>query len=367
MSKETMKIRHEDMVDFARGAAFLGTGGGGDPHIGRLFCENMIEKYGAPDILELEDVPDDFNLYTMAMMGAPTAIIEKLICGDDAELALETLEKHTGRKADAIIPVEIGGINSTLPIAIAAQRGLPIVNADGMGRAFPEIQMVSFNVYGVSISPLVITNEHMESVIIEAKDPKSAEDIGRSVAMQMGLSVMISAYPMTGAQAKHAAIPGTLKLALGIGQAIAEGRREGDPTETLLRYLKTTPYYQHCGILFEGKVVDLLRETTKGFAIGKCVLAPLSGNGSNLEVTFQNEFLVARQDGKVRAIVPDLICMVDTETAEPIPTEALKYGQRIRVIGTSVPPVMRTPEALEVFGPKGFGIDEPFQPIETLI
>lgn len=355
------------MEDFARGAAFLGTGGGGDPHSGRLFAETMMARHGAPEIVAVDDVPDDAVCFTIAMMGAPTVIVEKLFRGDDAELAVSRLEKYLGHKADFIAPIEIGGINSTLPLALAAQRGLPLVNCDGMGRAFPELQMVTYNVYGVSISPMAMANDHMEVGVFETSDAKSAEDIGRAVAMRMGLAVMLSSYPMTGAQLKQSAVRGTLTLALGIGQAIREGRRAGDPVGALLAYLRATDYYRHCAELFDGKIVDLTRETTRGFSIGRAKFEALDGSGRTMDVTFQNEHLVAREDGKVRTIVPDLICMVDRETAEPITTEALKYGQRIKVIGVSAPGIMRTPEALDCFGPKAFGIDDPFTPIEELV
>jgi DUF917 family protein len=64
------------------------------------------------------------------------------------------------------------------------------------------------------------------------------------------------------------------------------------------------------------------------------------------------------------AIVPDLICVVDHETAEPITTEGLRYGQRVRVLGISTPDMMRTPAALDAFGPTAFGLSEPFTPVE---
>src|SRR5690606_73537 len=152
-----------------------------------------------------------------------------------------------------------------LPLAVAARRGLPVIDADGMGRAFPEIQMVTYNVYGVPIAPVVIANDHLESVVIESPDPKSVEDIGRAVAIRMGLSVMVSCYPMSGADVKRTAVAGTLSLALGIGRAIRIGRQGDDPVEALLAYLRTTDYYNKCAVLFDGKVADLLRETTRGF------------------------------------------------------------------------------------------------------
>lgn len=362
-----MKITLADMDDLARGAAFLGTGGGGDPYCGRLFAQHMMRSHGEPDLVQVQDLPDGANCFMVAMMGAPTVIVEKLMNGKDAELAVSRLEEATGRKADYIIPAEIGGINSTLPIAFAAQRGLPIIDADGMGRAFPEIQMATFNVYGVPVCPVALANDHMESVVIQTADAKSAEDIGRAVAMRMGLAVMFSGYVMTGAQVKHAAVPHTISLAVGIGRAIREGRHEGEPVEATLRYLRSTEYYKHCNVIFDGKVMDLLRETTRGFSIGKCVLEALDGSGKTMEVTFQNEHLVARIDGKVRTIVPDLICMVDRETAEPITTEGLRYGQRLKVIGVSAAPQMRTPQALAVFGPQAFGLKDDFTPIEELL
>ena len=85
-----------------------------------------------------------------------------------------------------------------------------------------------------------------------------------------------------------------------------------------------------------------------------------------VKITFQNEFLIAHKGNTVLAIVPDLICMIDSETAEPIPVESLKYGQRVNVLGISAAPIMRTPESLAVFGPQVFGLKDKFVPIEEL-
>ena len=361
-----MKLTVKDLVDVGRGAAFLGTGGGGDPYVGRMLATSAIQEFGMPEIVEPDDLADDAEVCTVAMLGAPTVLIEKAACGDDVDLVISRLEKYTGKKMDAILPVEIGGVNSMLPIMAAARSGLPLVNADGMGRAFPEIQMVSFNVYGVSCTPLVVADDHLNTLVVETGSAKRAEDLVRVVSIEMGCSVILSSYPMTGADVKRTAVKGTMTLALEIGRAIARGRHSGNPVDELVNYLRTTEYYNQCKVLFDGKVTDLRRETTRGFAIGHCQIAALDGSGRTMEVTFQNEHVVAREDGKVRAIVPDLICMVDSETAEPIPVEALKYGQRIKVLGVSAPPILRTPESLAIMGPQAFGLDEPFVRLEDL-
>jgi uncharacterized protein len=361
-----MKIERDMLEDFARGAAFLGTGGGGDPYIGRLLCARAIDVYGAPDMIGLEELRDDANVFQIAGMGAPTVLVEKMFSLEDAHLAVSKLESFLDRKADAIIAAECGGINATLPIAYAAMRHLPLVDADGMGRAFPAIHMVSFNVYGVACTPMVIANEHGETAIIEAANAKAAEEMGRPLVVQMGAHAMLSSYPMTGAQAKRTAVPATMSAAYGIGRAIAKGRKSGEPVEALVAYLRTTKYYHHAKTIFDGKIVDLKRETTRGWAIGRCVVAAADGSDSRCEVQFQNEHLCAWKNGRVAAIVPDLIAIVDRETAEPITTEGLRYGQRVKVIGASAAPCMRTPEALAVFGPKAFGLNHPFIPIEKL-
>ena len=361
-----MKLTVEDLVDVGRGAAFLGTGGGGDPYVGRMLATNAIQEYGMPEIIAADDLPDDAIACTVAMLGAPTVLIEKAACGDDVDLVISRMEKYSGRKIDAILPVEIGGVNSMLPIMAAARTGLPLIDADGMGRAFPEIQMVSFNIYGVSCTPVVMADDHLNSLVVETGSAKRAEDLVRVASIEMGCSVIISSYSMNGADVKRTAVKGTMTLALEIGRAIARGRHSGNPVDELVKYLRSTPYYNQCKVLFDGKVTDLRRETTRGFAIGHCRMSALDGSGRNMEVTFQNEHLVARENGRVRAIVPDLICMVDSETAEPIPVEALKYGQRIKVLGVSAPPILRSPEALAIVGPQAFGLEEPFVPIEKL-
>lgn len=361
-----MNLERTELINVAEGATFLGTGGGGDPYIGRLVAEQIFERYGAPEVISLEDLDDDANVYISAMMGAPSVLVEKIMGSQEIDLSVAALEKYTGRPADAILPVEMGGCNSMVPLAIAALRGLPVINADGMGRAFPELQMVTFNVLGVNASPMAMANEHEESIIINARSSKATEDRARQLVISMGGSVAISCYPMSGKTAKEVAIPGTLSLAEGVGQALNEGRKSGNPVGRLVDYLRGTEYYRHATVLFNGKVANLERTIHGGFNCGECHIRGHGETAETMVVEFQNENLVARIGDRIMAMVPDLICIVDADTGTPITTEALKYGQRVSVIAASVPAIMRSEAALEVFGPRAFGYDYDFIPIEHL-
>jgi uncharacterized protein len=376
-----MQIELAHCRDFARGAAFLGTGGGGDPYIGRLLLEQALRRGGPAQVIAVEDLDDEALVVPIGGMGAPTAIIEKIVGFAEGERVLRTLEARLGRKATALMSAEIGGLNALYPVAMAAHLGLPIVDGDGMGRAFPELQMVSFSIFGQRLSPMVMGDENGDTVIIESSDNHRVEKLARPVVVPMGGLCMLALCPMSGSAVKECAVRGTLGLAVGIGRAIGQARREqSDPFEGLFAYLRSTEYYRHCKLLFDGKIVDLRRETRDGWAIGHVVLEEIApflpspaergrvraGASEPLTITFRNELLRAQRAGRTVAIVPDLIAILDRETAEPITTENLKYGQRVKVVGASVPPIMRSERALEVWGPRAFGFDEPFQPIETI-
>jgi len=262
------ELDRDDLKDLCRGAAFLGTGGGGDPYIGRLMVEHAMDEAGPVTIIDPSEVPDDALVLPTAMMGAPTVLVEKLPRGDEAVKSLQRLERRLGRKAFATMPIEIGGINSTMPLVVGARLGLPVVDADGMGRAFPELQMETFAVYGVPGTPMAITNEYGDCALVETRDNKMMEWIARGVTIRMGGAAYISEYAMTGEQVKRTSVPNTLTLALKIGRCIREARqRHVNPFQALIELLPQTPY-SFGKIIYRGKIVDIFRETRAGFAAG---------------------------------------------------------------------------------------------------
>lgn len=357
----TWHITRQDLVDLAYGAALLGSGGGGDPYIGRLMVQEALNRGQSVTVWELDEVPDEGLVIATAMMGAPTVMVEKLPSGIEGVAALRALEDHLGQRAVATIPMECGGLNSTLPLVVAAQADIPVVNADGMGRAFPELQMETFGVLGVPGSPMAIANEHGDTTLVTARDNWQMEWLARGICVRMGGAAMIAEYSMTGATARRVSIPGTLRLGISLGAAIRQARaRHADPLEHLGGALAEASY-RGPRLLFEGKVEDVFRQTTEGFVRGH---ARVRGNGSSgtLRLQFQNEHLIAEVDGQVLAVVPDLICVLAAETAEPITTEGLRYGQRVSVVAITPPEIMRTPEALSVFGPGAFGLEAIYTP-----
>src|SRR5699024_3910899 len=121
-------IGKEEIEDIAIGAALLGTGGGGDPHIGKLMALQAIEENGPIQRLSIDDINDDDLIVSTGMMGAPTVMVEKPPNGKEAQETFKALESYLGKKVIATMPIEAGGINSMLPLALAATLKLPVVD-----------------------------------------------------------------------------------------------------------------------------------------------------------------------------------------------------------------------------------------------
>lgn len=362
-----MRIDRTALADLARGAAFLGSGGGGDPYYSELLGEaELTRRDEGFELIALDSLADDALVVPCGWVGAPTVSVEKLPSGREALDGLKRLEQELGRRVDAVMPIEIGGGNGLAPLLSAARLGLPMVDADGMGRAFPQSQMAIFNIHGLSACPSVVTGSCGSAIVVETDDNLAHERITRAIAVSLGGIAHMVEYPLTGRQAKASAIPGSVSAAIAAGGAIRTARAAGsDPFEALYDALRRTGLYPYAGGLFDGKITDLERETRDGFSVGRVVIEGF-GDAGRMELEFQNENLIARANGTVRAMVPDLITVMDLETADSITTERLKYGQRVKVVAAAAPTMLREARAIRVVGPAAFGFGEAYVPVEQL-
>ena len=174
------KIGISDIEDIALGAALLGAGGGGDPYIGKLLAIGAVKECGEVSLIDVDELSDDDVVVPVASVGAPTILTEKGVGSNEFTKLIDMVGSYYGKKITAIMPIEAGGVNSMLPIAAAARLGLPMVDVDGMGRAFPEIQMVTFTIGGVSASPMLFIDEKGNMGLMETINNKWVENICRA-------------------------------------------------------------------------------------------------------------------------------------------------------------------------------------------
>ena len=353
------QVSLNDTHAIAIGAGILGTGGGGSTYLNRLRLDNEIRNQGRDvAVIQADDVPDDALVCAVGGMGAPTVSNEKLQAGNEIATAVRALEDHLRRKIYAIVIGEIGGGNALGPMITALQCGLPVVDGDGMGRAFPELDMDTFMIGGLAPAPFALADAHGNVVIFERiGSAKQAEAFARSLTIEMGGSAGLVMPVMSGAELKATIIRDTLSLAKRIGETVLDCRaRSIEPAESVAELCNGK-------VLFTGKIVDVERRTVQGFARGRLVISGFEKFEHQLEIEFQNENLIARSNGNVLCTVPDLITLVTLEDCEPIGTESLRYGLRVAVLAMPAPKELKTPEALAVVGPRAFGYDVDFAPL----
>lgn len=354
------RIDEQLIEDIALGASLLGSGGGGDPYIGKLMALSSLKKHGPIRLMQPDEFRDGEVAAAVAIMGAPSVIVEKVPNGNEFVHAFTKLQKYLGVKISAVYPIEIGGINSMIPLLVAAKLGIPLLDCDPMGRAFPELHMVTFNLNRIPATPMAIADEKGNSAIFETVNNKFTETFARSVTVDMGALAAVCLYPVKAELLKKYSVKGSYTLSATIGRAIRQARHQ---QSNLSSFLKEIDGYH----LFTGKVKDIVRRLHNGFNYGTIVLEGLeSYAGKSMHVEFQNENLLAKIDEMPVAITPDLISLINLETLIPFTTESLKWGKRVHVIGLKSDPKWRTPEGVETVGPHYFGYNVEYKPIEVL-
>ncbi len=334
----TTPITLDDIESLAVGAWILGTGGGGSPYLGLL---NMRRLYAAGHRVQLMspfDLDDGDRVAVVSNMGAPLIGQERLADSRNIARAVRIQEEYSGHKFRAVMSLEIGGGNGIQPLMAAAHLALPVVDADTMGRAYPEAQMTSVAVGGLTPDPCALYDPRgIEAIVTSVPNWKWMERASRKICVEMGSIASTCKAPRTGAEIKEWGIHFTVSKAIGIGRRVREAQRQHeDPVAAILDEAQGKQ-------LFRGKVVDVARRTT--------------------EIAFQNEWVVAWRDGAPVAMSPDLICVLDTVSGNATGTETIRYGMRLTVVALPAPPVFLTPKGLDHVGPRAFGYDLDFRSV----
>lgn len=361
--KGVISLSPTAVADIAIGAGLLGSGGGGSPTLGLQLALNALKRGEAINKISLDDLPDDAFVVVFGVMGSPVVVDERPPAFDEGVAAIRAFEKKSGKKVDAIALLEGGGMNCTYPLFVAAALGIPIVDADCMGRAFPGINMVTPNIYGEFNEYYAALSNGRETILIEgASNFATLEENARKATIELGGIVSIAYMPMTGAQAKKWTIKGTLSTVENMGRAIreSEGQAFSQKLNALNKVLALTDYKKAIP-LFEGTIVKVICNSREvvGFNVGGFVIENPQ-TLERIEIGFQNENLIALTQGssKIIAQVPDLITIVDPNNVQAISCGEYRFGQQVVVLTLKAPSLMMTEKALAVVGPSAYPMEQ---------
>jgi DUF917 family protein len=331
----------------ARGCAVLGAGGGGDTDLPLLMALRAVEEYGPVPLVRLAHLPDEGLVMPCGSIGSPAVATERLWSGDEGFVLRDTVEAMRAERVCALMCFKVGGANGLLPVAWAARLGLPLVDADGMGRALSGLQRQAMHLAGIAAGPVVLTDGRDNTLVLRPADDDWAERLARGAAGTLGGVCAGALYVMTVEEARTAAIEGSTTRAFELGGALGRAEHPSAIEEVL-----------GGAMLIRGKVVDVERRADAGFVHGSATVAGTGDcEGRHLRLELQNEFLLAIEDGVLRAAVPDVISVLDSDTNDPVATEHIAYGARVTVIALPAPDVWRSEAGLSLSGPRAFGYD----------
>ncbi|MGC9115868.1 MAG: DUF917 domain-containing protein [Fervidicoccaceae archaeon] len=365
--KELKEI--SDLEKLVVGATVLGTGGGGDPKEGLSALKRALTESGKPiKIADLDSLPNDGIIVVPYFVGsiAPGLKTKKpTVIGDPISRAFELLERELGKKIVAVVASEMGGSNTSIALSVGARRNLPAVDGDLLGRAAPELHQCTVHIFGYSMAPSALVTETGDEVIVKSyADIDDYEAIARYISVLGGRYVAVVDTPLTREKAEKAVVKGTVSLAYRIGDEILSSRARGDdPSIMAERVAKLMEGW----VVFEGEVESYSWRNEGGFLKGEAVLRG-TGNygGKTLKSWIMNEHIMVWMDGEPLVMPPDLFALLSPE-GDPITNTELRVGMRVRAIAAPSPDVWRTDRGLQLFGPRHFGFELDYVPVEELV
>jgi hypothetical protein len=357
--------------DILVGCSYLGCGGGGRLSEGLAQLEDDWKAERRFELLSVADLGDDEWAASPYGLGstAPQSPEQQARFADlprNPEAAVEgsfrLLSAYLRRPFVAVIAGELGPWSTAAAMSTAARLGIPMLDADRVGRATPEATQDSILVAGLSTTPLAAVTSFGDSLILEKVARGSrVEDLLRAISVASLGELGVTDAALSGRIAKR---PGTLvtgSIALAEKLGIASRRAEAAGSDPLAAILAAGGGYR----LFEGEVVESPWKEDAGFLLGEVTIA---GRGvfrdSRYRVWYKNENIIAWRDGEVSVTPPDLIVIADTQTGNAVANPDFALGQAVTVLGFPAPALWRTPAGLQVFGPAHFGFDAPYVPIE---
>ncbi|WP_424988365.1 DUF917 domain-containing protein [Microbulbifer sp. S227A] len=360
-------LTRQDLEDILYGAAILGTGGGGEISEGLAMIDDALARGKQFNMVSLDEAPQDALVCTPYMLGAISALppeeerlYARLPRSGKPEIlaAYSRFEDYLGRKFYGTISCELGGSNTATAFYAAAMSDAYIIDADPAGRAVPEITHSTYYINGLPAAPIVMANEFGEAIICEnVIDDARAEHVVRALSKVSRNNIAAIDHALEIREIRDAIIPGAISLALDMGRAWREARDAGqDTSATIAR--------QGGGfVAFRGAVSASDWETRDGFTFGN-VSIDGAGDfaGKAYRIWLKNENMVGWLDNEVHATIPDLICMIDTDSGEPVTNPNYYQGQQVAVVVLPAPAPFTTARGLEAFGPRYAGLDREYRP-----
>ncbi len=349
-------LGYEDIKNLLVGAAFLGAGGGGALIDGLEILDDLQKKHGEikVELMDPKDMSDSDYAVVVAGMGSPLAIrkVENKLQNELVNVfgGLEKLAFMSGRPIKAVVPVEYGAINSVTPIICAVEKGVPLLDVDGSGRAVPGLDVLLYGVNDISPMPIVMGDKNGDILFFNAADPldaRSAEVVCRHITTCYDMLLGIGGWFLKKDDIFCKLIPYALTYAETVGKAIEEAKRQkANIIEALSKHMKIRE-------LCSGEVLRNDQVMRNAHDLGEIEIKGVGAfAGKSYIIDVQNESILIREGDKVLQTCPDLICAIDTDTYTPLTNACVKPGMNVAICGVPAPDIwFKSPKGITSWQP----------------
>jgi len=320
------------------GSTFLATGGG-FPFSTKLAKMQLLSKQSSLLLHNTEDFSDDDFACAISGIGS-AADTQNIDLGTTLKKGLALLEKTIHQKIKVIIPGEIGIEN--IMFEIGRLVNLPILDADTAGRrAVPEMNQDTFFIAGESILPCVIITLEGKTEIIDKKgDDLLVETKARNLAINSPNKVaFIFSHARPIKLLKKIIALNSLSLSIKIGQILQ--------TKNLATIQQRLNNLVNAKIIVQGKITVVSHKENNGFLTK---LFELTDNNNTYQIHIKNEILAVYCKNKIKSVIPDSICVLDSINFLPLHSSELTIGKNIIIFEIPAIPQWKTERGQNLFG-----------------
>ncbi|SFC77575.1 hypothetical protein SAMN05216344_1437 [Polaromonas sp. OV174] len=318
----------KDVEAAVKGGSVFACGGGGWADHGRELG-TLAVTIGRPELVSMDEVPDDAWIATAAAIGAPGGLTDWEMLGVDYVRAAQLVQDALGESIYGLIIGQNGmssTLNGWLPSAVL---GTKVIDAVGDIRAHPTGDMGSL---GLANSPQAMiqsaaggnraNNAYIE-VLVRGATAKVSPILRKASDMSGGF-IASCRNPIRASYVRQHAALGGISIALALGEAILAAEPKGGSAVVDAICKQTNGQ-----IIGSGKVVkNTLKYTNEAFDIGVVEI----GTGADRRVIHvMNEHMaVENRQGERIASYPDVITTLDVNGC-PVSAGSLHEGMEILI------------------------------------
>ena len=328
------KINKKDMQLIVNGASFLASGGGGGVASANDVITNIIGFADEVTVVEKSEVKDSDELLVICGVGAPDA--PNLDFKNSPADGLNGLQVMTGKTYSHVLPIEVGAMNSMIPLLACAQLNIPFVDGDGAGRSVPQMNMCTYALKKIPTLQTLVVSEQDKQYPIHPKNAAEMEaSVRKIVSEELHDAGTVATWSMSGETLKqeNSFVEGSFSLAERIGQAMTHS----SPLDAVQEIIQG--YYPDNRIIFrDAVVIDATSKVEDGFDVGSVTLKDANDDNLTATLYFVNETLLATLDRDSIPVCfmmgPDMICSMGVDGSPMTNSEIcsqFKAGKKVNI------------------------------------